>query len=219
MTEDIEQRSAEWHAARCGSLGASAIADALSKLKDGKTPGSTSVNLRAKLVVERLTGVQEDSFKSAAMQFGIDNEDAARIAYEAHTGEFVTQVGLYKHPTIEGTHASPDGLVGDDGLVEIKCPNSATHIATLKSEKIDTKYLYQMQWQMRCTDRQWCDFVSFDPRLPEPLRLWVKRVYRDNEQIAQLEEGVTQFLKGVESDVQLLQEMASDAAAQANDAA
>lgn len=219
MTENIDQRTDAWYAARCGSLGASAIADALSKLKDGKTPASTSVNLRAKLVVERLTGVQEDGFKSAAMQFGIDNEDAARIAYEAHTGEFVTQVGLYRHPTIEGTHASPDGLVGDDGLVEIKCPNSATHIATLKSEKIATQYLYQMQWQMACTDRQWCDFVSYDPRLPEPLRLFVKRVYRDSEKLAELEEGVTQFLKGVESDVELLQEMASSAAAQGSYAA
>jgi len=212
MTQDIEQRTDEWHAARCGSLGASALADALAKLKDGKTPGATSTNLRAKLVVERLTGIQEDSFKSAAMQFGIDNEDAARIAYEARTGEFVTQTGLHRHPVIEGTHASPDGLVGEDGLIEIKCPNSSTHIETMKAGKIPTRYIYQMQWQMRCTDRQWCDFVSYDPRMPESLRLWVKRVYRDNEKLAELEAGVIEFLKGVQDDVELLQEMAGSEA-------
>lgn len=203
MTENIEQRSDEWYAARCGSLGASAIADALSKTKEGK-PGSTSLNLRAKLVVERLTGIQEDGFKSGAMQHGIDNEDAARMAYEAHTGEFVTQVGLYKHPNLNGTHASPDGLVGEDGLVEIKCPNSATHIETLKTGKIPTKYQYQMQWQMRCTDRQWCDYVSFDPRLPDHLKLWVKRVYRDNVKLAELEASVEEFLDGVQQDLDAL---------------
>lgn len=208
MTQDIEQRSEQWFAARCGSLGASQIADAISKSKDGKAFGSTSANLRAKLVVERLTGIQEDNFKTAAIQHGIDSEEAARLAYEAHTGAFVTEVGLYKHPTIQGTHASPDGLVGDDGLIEIKCPNSATHIDTLKTEKVPTKYLYQMQWQMRCTDRQWCDFVSFDPRLPENLRLFVKRIPRDDAQIAKLETEITQFLKGVDDDVATLQSMA-----------
>lgn len=207
MTQDIQQRSDEWHAARCGSLGASQIADAISKSKDGKGFGATSANLRAKLVVERLTGTQEDGFKSAAMQHGVDNEEAARLAYEARTGSFVTEVGLYKHPFIEGTHASPDGLVGEDGLVEIKCPNSATHIDTLKTGKVPTKYIYQMQWQMCCTDRQWCDFVSFDNRLPENLRLFVKRIHRDNEMLAKLEAEVSQFLNGVKSDVELLQEM------------
>lgn len=219
MTENIEQRTDEWYAARCGSLGASAIADALAKLKDGKTPGATSTNLRAKLVIERLTGTQEDSFKSAAMQHGIDMEDAARMAYEARTGVFVTEVGLYRHPTIEGTHASPDGLVGDAGLVEIKCPNSATHIETLKTGKVPTKYIYQMQWQMRCTDRQWCDFVSYDPRLGEGLQLFVKRVKRDNAKIAELEAGVIEFLEGVKSDVEALQAMARGEAAPEDDTA
>lgn len=208
MTQDIEQRSEQWFAARCGSLGASQIADAISKSKDGKAFGSTSANLRAKLVVERLTGIQEDSFKTAAIQHGIDSEEAARLAYEAHTGAFVTEVGLYKHPAIEGTHASPDGLVGDDGLIEIKCPNSATHIDTLKTEKVPTKYLYQMQWQMRCTDRKWCDYVSFDPRLPENLRLFVKRIPRDDALLAKLEAEVMLFLKGVDDDVATLQGMA-----------
>lgn len=208
MIVDCEQRSDAWFAARCGSLGASAIADALTKSKDGKSFGATSANLRAKLVVERLTGIQEDSFKSAAMQYGIDNEDAARIAYEAYAGVFVEQVGLIKHPTINGTHASPDGLVGDDGLIEIKCPNSLTHMEAIKYQNIPTKYLYQMQWQMRCADRQWCDFVSFDPRMPEVLQLWVKRVERDNQLIAKLEADVIEFLGGVEADVIWMQAIA-----------
>lgn len=211
MTQDIEQRTAEWYAARCGSLGASALGDMMAKTKDGK-PAASRSNLRAKLVIERLTGVQEDSFKSAAMQHGIDMEDAARMAYEARTGVFVTQTGLHTHPEISGTHASPDGLVGDEGLVEIKCPNSATHIDTLKSKKVPTKYLYQMQWQMRCTDRLWCDFVSFDDRLPENLQLFMVRIHRDDEHIATLEAEVRKFLTEVEADVLALQamEMADD---------
>lgn len=206
MTQDVEQRSADWFAARCGSLGASQIADALSKTKDGK-PGSTSTSLRAKLVVERLTGIQEDGFKNSAMQWGIDTEDAARLAYEARTGDFVIETGLHKHPFIQGTHASPDGLLGDLGLIEIKCPNSGTHIETIKTAKIATKYIYQMQWQMRCANREWCDFVSYDPRMPEGLRLWVKRVDRDDAKIAELEEGVSAFLASVDADVSILKEM------------
>jgi putative phage-type endonuclease len=219
VSENIEQRSIDWFAARCGSLGASQIADALAKLKDGKTPGSTSVNLRAKLVVERLTGVQEEGFKSAAMIHGVDNEANARMAYEAYTGQFVTEVGLYRHPYLEGTHASPDGLVDLEGLVEIKCPTSATHIETLKTGKIPTKYIYQMQWQMACADRQWCDFVSFDPRMPENLQLWIKRVPRDDKLIAELEAGVGAFLDGVRDDVAALQAMAGSETASQDDAA
>lgn len=129
------------------------------------------------------------------------------MAYEARTGEFVSQVGLYRHPFIEGTHASPDGLVGETGLVEIKCPNSATHIETIKTAKIGTKYLYQMQWQMACADRQWCDFVSYDPRMPDNLRLWIKRVKRDDKLIAELEAGVATFLDGVKSDLLILKQL------------
>ena len=199
----MEQRSEEWFAARCGSLGASQIADAVGTLKNGQ-PSTTSVNLRAKLVVERLTGQQEEGFTNAAMQWGIDNEDDARRAYSEATGAFVDEMGLAPHPSIQGTHASPDGLVGDDGLVEIKCPNSATHIETIKAEKIAKRYLYQMQWQMACLDRQWCDFVSYDPRMPENLRLFVKRVNRDNELLSELEQQVRSFLQGVQDDVELL---------------
>lgn len=207
MTENIEQRSDEWYSARCGSLGASQITDAISKSKDGKTPGSTSNNIKARLVVERLTGVPADSYSNKSMEWGVENEDAARLAYEAHTGDLVSEAGLFRHPDIEGSHASPDGLVGDDGLVEIKCPNSTTHIETLKTDKIPTKYMNQMYWQMRCTGRKWCDFVSYDPRMPENLALYVRRIEYDDERIRSLESDVRTFLKGVSDDVEALQAM------------
>ncbi|MGL4641093.1 MAG: lambda exonuclease family protein [Shewanella sp.] len=198
----IIQRSPEWFAARCGSLGASQLADALAKTKSGW--GASRANLRAKLVVERLTGQQEESFTSAAMQWGVDKEEEARIAYSFLTGRNVVEVGLYKHPTIIGTHASPDGLVDDDGCIEIKCPNSATHIETLKSNLVAHKYLLQMQWQMRCADRQWCDFVSFDPRMPDHLMLYIQRVQRDDDMLATLESEVGTFLAEVDADVKAL---------------
>ena len=198
----IIQRSPEWFAARCGSLGASQLADALAKTKSGW--GASRANLRAKLVVERLTGQQEESFTSAAMQWGVDKEEEARIAYSFLTGRNVVEVGLYKHPTIIGTHASPDGLVDDDGCIEIKCPNSATHIETLKSNLVAHKYLLQMQWQMRCADRQWCDFVSFDPRMPDHLMLYIQRVQRDDDMLAALESEVSTFLAEVDADVKAL---------------
>jgi putative phage-type endonuclease len=198
----IIQRSNEWFAARCGSLGASQLADALAKTKSGW--GASRANLRAKLVVERLTGQQEESFTSAPMQWGVDKEEEARIAYSFLTGRNVVEVGLYKHPTIIGTHASPDGLVDDDGCIEIKCQNSATHIETLKSNLVAHKYLLQMQWQMRCADRQWCDFVSFDPRMPDHLMLYIQRVQRDDDMLATLESEVGAFLAEVDADVKAL---------------
>lgn len=206
MTDaDIIQRSPEWFAARCGSLGASQLADALAKTKSGW--GASRANLRAKLVVERLTGQQEEGFTSAAMQWGVDKEEEARIAYSFLTGRNVVEVGLYKHPTIVGTHASPDGLVDDDGCIEIKCPNSATHIETLKSNLVAHKYLLQMQWQMRCADRQWCDFVSFDPRMPDHLMLYIQRVQRDDDMLATLESEVRAFLAEVDEDVKALSKL------------
>jgi putative phage-type endonuclease len=156
-------------------------------------------------VVERLTGQQEEGFiRSAAMQWGVDKEEEARTAYSFVTGQEVIEVGLYKHPTIIGSHASPDGLVGDDGCIEIKCPNSATHIETLKSNRIANKYLLQMQWQMACADRQWCDFVSFDPRMPDHLMLYIQRVQRDDDMLATLESEVREFLAEVDEDVKAL---------------
>jgi len=201
----IVQRSPEWFAARCGSLGASQLADALAKTKSGW--GASRANLRAKLVVERLTGQQEDGFASSAMIWGQEKEEDARTAYSFVTGNDVTEVGLYKHPTIIGSHASPDGLVGDNGCLEIKCPNSATHIEVLKTKQIAHKYILQMQWQMACADRQWCDFVSFDPRMPDHLSLYIQRVQRDNDMLAILESEVAAFLVEVDEDVKALSKL------------
>lgn len=205
MTEQIEQRSDEWFAARCGSLGASQVALAMARTKSGW--GASRANVMAQLIVERLTGIPTDGYTSAAMQWGIDTEPTARAAYEFMRDAEVVEVGLIRHPKIEGSHASPDGLVGEKGLIEIKCPNSATHIDTLLSGKVPGNYWTQMQWQMACTDRKWCDFVSFDPRLPADLQLWVSRVDRDDEAIKAMEADVAAFLAEMEQKLSSLQSL------------
>ena len=204
----MEQRSEEWFAARCGSLGASQLNEALATTKNGW--GASRENLKNRIIAERLTGTPTESFTNAAMQWGVDQEDNARKAYEAHTGTFVDEMGIASHPVLKHTHASPDGLVGDDGLLEIKCPNTTTHIETLKSQKVPSKYMNQMLWQMRCVDRQWCDYVSFDPRLPQHLQLFVKRVERDDAAIAELEAKVAEFLTEVEGEIEELNRRFSD---------
>ena len=188
----IVQGSPEWFAARLGKVTASKVSDVVAKTKSGW--GASRANYMAALIAERLTQTPADSFSNAAMQWGTEQEPLARVAYEFFTGRDVEQVGFVDHPTIPMTGASPDGLVGTDGLVEIKCPNTATHIDTLLDGKVPGKYVIQMQWQMACTGRQWCDFVSFDPRMPEEMRLWIQRVDRDGPHIELLEEDVTRFL-------------------------
>lgn len=188
----IAQGSPEWFAARLGKVTASKVSDVVAKTKSGW--GASRANYMAALIAERLTQTPADSFSNAAMQWGTEQEPLARVAYEFFTGRDVEQVGFVDHPTIPMTGASPDGLVGTDGLVEIKCPNTATHIDTLLDGKVPGKYVIQMQWQMACTGRQWCDFVSFDPRMPEEMRLWIQRVDRDGPHIELLEEDVTRFL-------------------------
>jgi putative phage-type endonuclease len=201
----MQQGTNEWRLARCGSLGASQLSDALAKTKSGW--GASRENLKSRMVIERLTGLPVDGYESPAMIWGRDKEEEARIAYSFMTGHDVTEVGLYKHPTIIGTHASPDGLVGDDGCIEIKCPNSATHIEVLKTNQIAHKYILQMQWQMACADRQWCDFVSFDPRMPDHLMLYIARIQRDNDMLATLESEVIAFLAEVDQDVKALSKL------------
>lgn len=196
---ELIQGSDEWRAARAGSLGASQIHEALAKTKTGW--GASRENIRARLVAERLTGAPLDSFTNEAMRWGTDHEPAAREAYSFVQGVSVVEVGLRKHPTLSGSHASPDGLVSDDGLVEIKCPNTATHIATLRGAPIADKYVKQMQWQMRVYDRRWCDFVSYDPRMPVEMQLHIARVDRDDAMLADMEAAVADFLAEVEAEV------------------
>jgi predicted phage-related endonuclease len=141
------------------------------------------------------------------MQWGVDHEDEARRAYCFRQDVDVTEVGFVDHPQIDMTGASPDGLIGEDGLLELKCPNTGTHIGTLLGQSVPAKYLTQMHWQMACTGRQWCDFASYDPRLPETMRLFVKRIERDDVEIARLEGLVIEFLAEVEKTVADLQRL------------
>jgi len=205
MIEMIEQRSDAWFEARIGKVTASRVADVIAKTKTGYS--ATRDNYMAQLVCERLTGQKGESFSNAAMQHGTDTEPLARAAYEALKDVLVDEVGFVPHPSIIMAGASPDGLVGDDGLLEIKCPNTATHIETLMSKTVPGKYNTQMQFQMACTGRQWCDFVSFDNRLPEQFQLFVRRVPRDNEFIKQMEDEVVKFLNELDIKIAQLMEL------------
>lgn len=196
------QGTAEWFAERAGKVTASRVADVIAKTKTGW--GASRANYAAQLVAERLTGNVEATFTNAAMQWGVDKEPEAREAYEYQTGVFVDQIGMVDHPMIPMTGASPDGLVGSDGLVEIKAPQTATHIETLVNQKIPAKYITQMAWQLACTGRQWVDFVSFDPRMPAHMQIFVKRYERDDLLISELEKEVRAFLSDVDSTVKKL---------------
>lgn len=202
---DCEQGTPEWHAARAGRVTASRVADVVTRTKSGW--GASRKNYAAELVCEKLTKtVAEMGFTSAAMQRGTEKEPEARDAYRFLLGAQIETVGFVIHPRIDDAGASPDGLVGDDGLVEIKCPNSATHIETLLADRVPPKYITQMQWQMACTDRAWCDFVSYDDRLPGDMAFWCHRVERDDALISELEDHVATFLDEVAATVRELEQ-------------
>jgi len=181
---------------RAGKVTASRVVDVLSKVKSGESAGRK--NLKMDLVAERLTGKPTDSFTNSAMQWGTEQEPFARIAYEAYRNLFVEQIPFMDHPTIEWFGCSPDGLVGEDGLIEIKCPSTTTHIEYLQEGKPPSRYVPQMMAQMACTGRKWCDFASFDPRMPEELQLFVVRLNRDDAYIQEMEAEVKKFLDEVE---------------------
>ena len=209
-SRELEQGTIGWLEARAGKFTASRMADLMAKTKSG--PAASRKNYIAQLVAERLTGTPAESFTSAAMQHGIDTEPEARAAYEFHLDCDVEEVGFIDHPTISMAGASPDGLVGEDGMIEIKCPNTATHIDTLLSGEPAKKYVLQMQWQMACTDRQWCDFVSYDPRMPEHLRMFIKRIDRDADTIKELCAAVVDADKEVSDLIDSLEQKQSKAA-------
>ncbi|MDU4301376.1 MAG: YqaJ viral recombinase family protein, partial [Eikenella corrodens] len=171
--------------------------------------GAARKNYMAELLCQRLTGQQEEKFTSAAMQHGTDTEPAARAMYMLETGADVTETGFIPHPSIAMSGASPDGLVSEDGLIEIKCPNTATHLEFLQNRKPKHEYLLQMQWQMACTGRQWCDFISYDDRLPEKLAYRCIRIPRDDKLIAELEEEAVKFLTELDKTVHQLEEQAA----------
>jgi len=198
----MEQRSPEWYAIRLGKVTASRVSDVTSKTKTGYS--TSRQNYAAELIVERLTGRQGDFFQTAAMAWGTNTEPMARSAYEARMGVLVEEVGFVPHPNIEMAGASPDGLIGEEGLVEIKCPNTSTHIEILLSKTVPLKYLYQMQWQMACTGALWCDFVSYDPRMPEGMQLFIERWERSDDTIMDLEREVEKFLSEIDEKISKL---------------
>lgn len=202
----VIQGSPEWFAQRLGKVTASRLADVMAKGK-GSAEAATRATYRAELVAERLTGKAAEGFTNAAMKWGTDCEPLARAAYEAEYGLLVTETGMVAHPHIPMSGASPDGFVSIDGLIEIKCPETKGHIDTILSGEAPTKYIPQMQWQMACTGRAWCDFVSFDPRMPEDMKLFVKRVPRDDKRIAELEDEVVAFLAEVSDTVARLEKL------------
>ena len=200
----MEQRTEEWFAARAGKVTASRVADVIAKTKTGYS--ASRANYLADLVVERLTGKPAATFSNAAMEWGTEQEPAARAAYSAKTGILVEEVGFIDHPTVAMSGASPDGFA-EEGLVEVKCPNTSTMLEYILDGKPPQKYVTQMQWQMACTGRPWCDFVSYDPRLPERLQLLVVRVPRDDEYIAMLEAEVTKFLAELDDKINQLEKV------------
>jgi putative phage-type endonuclease len=200
----IQQGSPEWFAARCGRVTASRVADVVARTKTGW--GASRANYAAELIAERLTGCTAPSFTNAAMQHGVEQEPHARRAYAELMGVEVVEVPFVEHPEIAMFGCSPDGLVGDDGLVEFKCPNTATHLETLLTETVPGKYVTQMQVQMAVCGRDWCDFASFDPRLPANMALFVRRIDRDVSLILELESEVAAFLAEIDAKVAALTE-------------
>ncbi len=199
---NMEQGTVAWHEARLGKATASKISDVMAKTKSG--PSASRATYAGQLIAERLSGRPTECFISPAMAHGTETEATARDAYRMHCLCEVAEIGFVDHPTIAMSGASPDGLVGDDGLVEFKCPNSATHIDTLLKKVIPSKYVTQMMWQMACTGRAWCDFASFDPRLPEHMQLIVIRLHRDDAMIAEIEAEVAKFLTEIDEKVAAL---------------
>jgi len=200
----MEQRTDDWFQARLGKVTASRVADVVAKTKSGYS--ASRQNYMADLIVERLTGQKASNFSNAAMDWGVEQEPAARAAYSARTGDLVEEVGFIDHPTIAMSGASPDGFVGE-GCVEYKCPNTATHLEYLLAGKPVEKHVTQMQWQMACTGRAFCEFVSYDPRLPEHLQMLIVRVPRDDKRIAELEAEVLKFLAELDDKLQQLEKV------------
>jgi len=199
----MEQRSEEWFQARLGLVTASRVADVLAKIKSGES--ASRRNYKIQLVSERLTGERQESYINQAMQDGIDREQFARDRYvQEHGG--VEEVGFVKHPTLEAG-ASPDGMVGDDGILEIKCPMGSTHTETLMTQDIPSKYVPQVQFQLLVTGRKWCDFVSYNPMFPDHLQVFVKRIEADLVYQKELESEVTKFLQEVDDVINKLKEI------------
>jgi putative phage-type endonuclease len=202
----MQQRTEEWYAAKIGKLSASRIADAFDVLAKGGE-SQKRINYRLELVAERMTGVANKFFENSEMRWGTECEPLARAAYEAITGRMVTEVGFIDHPAIAWAGASPDGLV-EDGLIEIKCPTTQTHIKYLLEGKVPDQYKPQMLWQMCCTGRTWCDFVSYDPRMPEDLQILIVRYEPTADELAEVTRKAVEFMATVNDMVDQLETLA-----------
>jgi putative phage-type endonuclease len=197
----LQQGTNEWRQARCGSIGASDAPRVVRRVKSGGYSADRESLLAAK-VLERLTGVPVEIPKTFAMLQGTEREPEARLLYSMVRGDEVEEAWLAAHPFVRGAHASPDGYVGGStGLIEIKCPLPAAHLDTLLGETISGDYITQVQWQMACTGRQWCDYVSYNPDFPPRMQLWIKRVHRDATLIGELEREITMFIKEIDRKV------------------
>lgn len=186
---DCEQRSAEWFWARCGRITASRMCDLMAVLKRGGEATARS-NYRIELLAERLSGKVEDHYVSKEMLFGEEQEPFARTAYELRAGNEVDPLGFIFHPVHDFSGASPDGLIGTDGGLEIKVPKTTTHLGYMAAGVVPEEYIDQIQWNMACAEREWWEFCSFDPRLPDKARLFIIRVPRDDARIKVIEEQV-----------------------------
>lgn len=201
---DIEQGTPEWFAARLGKVTASKVKDVMAQGR-GNAPSASRATYMGELIAERLSGVASEGFTNGTMDHGTQTEPQARAAYTMETGNMVDEIGFVVHPTIADSGASPDGMVGADGLVEIKCPLTKTHIEFLKTGAVPSNYQKQMMWQMACTGRVWCDFVSFDPRMPHHMRLRIVRVHRDDGMIREMESAVMDFIIEMRGEIAALE--------------
>lgn len=201
----MEQRTLEWFEARRGKVTASRVLDAIGKNTKGNYLSGREKYL-LDLAAERLSIDLEESPQSADMKRGSYLEDYARSEYEVRNDIQVVQVGLIDHPSIKGFGASPDGMIGNDGLIEIKCPKTQTHLNTIATGQPQERYMMQMYAQMACTGRDWCDFVSYDPRLPPDLNLYIKRITRDDDAICDIENEVIKFLVELDEYIELIKE-------------
>ncbi len=204
---DCEQGSDLWAKLRCGYVTASRAADAIAMIESGKNKGNEKAerkNYRVELICERLTGVPYPQHVTREMQWGLDHENDAAAAYELETGQLVDRCGFVVHPSVSMFGASPDRLVGDDGLLQIKCPTTRTHMEWMLAGTIPLEHVTQMLAEMSCTGRDWCDFVSFDPRLPEHLQLFIRRYERDDRLIRSLESEIEHFNRELDGVLKLL---------------
>lgn len=185
-----------WLQERCGRVTASRVGDVVKKLKNGNSSAARET-YKMELLTEILTGNTFDHYVTAEMQWGIETEPLARTAYEIERNIEVERVGLFVHPAIDRAAASPDGLVGDDGIVEFKCPNTVTHLGYIVEDVLPEQYIPQIMWQLACTGRKWADYCSYDPRLPQEFCLFIKRLQRDDKVIAEMEREVEKFIAEV----------------------